>query len=229
MSSRIQDMDPAQRPRERLMDRGPSVLSDAELLAVLLRTGSMGSGVVEQAHRLLSAVGGVAGLARLSPQELVMHPGIGSAKSSSICAALELGRRLLRAELHHGGCLDRPEVAGDYLVAQFSGCRIEVFGAICLDAQHRVQAVEELSSGTRTQAPVDIGELFRRSLVRSTSELLVFHNHPSGVITPSKDDLELTARLVKGGAIVGVSVVDHILVAGNRWVSLRVTNPDLFE
>jgi DNA repair protein RadC len=227
--SKIRDMDPSQRPRERLLEHGPSALSDAELLAVLLRTGRPGAGAVEQAHELLSDVGGVAGLARLSPEELVLRPGVGPAKSAAVTAAVELGRRMLRAELRQGQCLDRPELAGEFLVAQLGGCRTESFGTICLDSQHRVLSIDELSRGTRREAPVDTGELFRRALIRGASELLVFHNHPSGCMAPSRDDLELTKQLVAGGAVVGVEVVDHILVGGNQWISLRVAHPDLFQ
>lgn len=228
MVAKIRDMEPSQRPRERLMEYGPSALSDAELLAVLLRTGRKGSGALEQSHELLREVGGVAGLARLSSNELAMRPGVGPAKSAAVLAALELGRRLLRSELYRGECLDRPELVGEFLVAQYGSARTEVFGAISLDAHHHVLAIDELSRGTRCQAPVDCAELFRRTLIRGADELLVFHNHPSGSVNPSRDDFELTRRLVDGGLCVGVAVVDHLLVGGRRWVSLRATRPDLF-
>jgi DNA repair protein RadC len=224
----IRDLEPSQRPRERLLELGPQALADAELLAVLLRTGRPGRGAIGEAQELLRDSGGVAGLARLGARDLVRRPGLGPAKAATLVAALELSRRLAYAELSCGERLDRPEAAGRFLVRHLGGRRTEVFGFLTLDGRHNVVHVHELSRGTRRFAPVDTGELFRLVLLDGAAALLLFHNHPSGVLDPSRDDLELTRRLVGGGRLVGADVVDHLIIGGTRWVSLRTVHPELF-
>ncbi len=228
MADRVCDLRPEERPRERLLEAGPEVLSDAELLAVLLRTGRRGSSAVTVARAVLHRARGVAGLARMDPAELVAVPGVGPAKAATVLAALELGRRAARRELERGQALTRPEAAGRYLVRRLAGLRQEVFGFLALDGRHRVLEEREVTVGTRTQAPVDPAELFRRALLAGAAALLVFHNHPSGVVEPSADDLELTRRLVAAGRALGVPVVDHLVVAPPRWLSLRAERPELF-
>ncbi len=228
MSQCIRDMEPSQRPRERLLDYGAAALSDAELLAVLIRTGTRGCGAVVDAHRLLADSGGLAGFARLDPQELQDRPGLGPAKTASLLAAIELGKRFAKAELQTAERLDQPQIAGDFLIRRLHTESREVFGFIALDSRHRYVALHELTLGTRNQAPVDAAELFRLAVLDRASGLLLFHNHPSGDLEPSSDDLDLTRRLVRGGQVVGVSVLDHLIVAGGRWLSLRSSRADLF-
>ena len=224
----IRDMEPSQRPRERLVEYGVSSLSDAELIAVLLRTGRRGHGAVAEAHRLLAEAGGLAGVARLDLGELTSRPGLGPAKASTLLAALELGQRVAKAELRTAERLDQPQIAGEFLVRRLGRESREVFGFLSLDGRHRYLSSHELTLGTRTQAPVDAAELFRLALQDRASGILLFHNHPSGDLEPSRDDLDLTRRLVRGGVVVGVGVLDHLIVAGGRWLSLRSTRADLF-
>ena len=224
----IRDMEPSQRPRERLVEYGVSSLSDAELIAILLRTGRRGCGAVAEAHGLLAEVGGLAGVARLDLGELTSRPGLGPAKASTLLAALELGQRVAKAELRTAERLDQPQVAGEFLVRRLGRESREVFGFLSLDGRHRYVSSHELTLGTRTQAPVDAAELFRLALQDRASGILLFHNHPSGDLEPSRDDLDLTRRLVRGGLVVGVAVLDHLIVAGGRWLSLRSTRTDLF-
>ena len=225
----IRDMEPSQRPRERLLEYGPRSLSDAELLAILTRTGRRGCGAVAEAHALLADAGGLAGVARLDLNELVARPGLGPAKAASVLAAIELGQRLAKAELRTAERLDQPQIAGEFLVRRLQRESREVFGFISLDGRHRYVAIHELTLGTRTEAPVDGAELFRLALLDRASGVLLFHNHPSGDLEPSRDDLDLTRRLVLGGQLVGVSVHDHLLVAGGRWISLRSARAELFS
>jgi DNA repair protein RadC len=229
MSSRIRDMEPNQRPRERLRRDGSKALSEAELLAVLLRVGRPGRSAVDEAHDLLAAMDGLVGVARMSPRELERRPGIGPAKAAAICAALELGRRVARVDVPDVALLERPEVAGDYLVARLRGQRREVFGFLSLDAGHRLLQDHELWVGTRLQAPVEPAEVFRTALLDDAAGIIVFHNHPSGRLEPSRDDLELTGRLVCCGDTLGISVLDHLVIAGSQWLSLRASRPDLFR
>lgn len=221
-------MEPRQRPRERMRQCGPQALSEAELLAVVLRTGRRGCGAVTEAHALLQSAGGLQGLARSTVRELEGRPGLGPAKATAIHAALELGRRLAREELQVAPSLDRPEAAGAYLVAALRGLRHEVFGFLGLDVRHRFIGEHVLSQGTRRQAPVEPAELFRRALMDDAAGVILFHNHPSGHPEPSLEDLELSRRLADGGRAIGIEVLDHLIVAGGAWTSLRSRRPDLF-
>lgn len=228
MSLRISEMESSQRPRERLLECGPTVLSDAELIAVLLRTGRPGHGAVVTAQELLADAGGVAGVSRMSVAALVRRQGIGPAKAAAVLAALELGSRLAGAELRRGERLDRPTGAAAYLACRLKSERREVFGMLCLDARHRLLGSHSLTVGTRTQAPVETAEVFRRALLDDAAGVVLFHNHPSGDLDPSRDDIALTRRLVRAGDTMGVSVLDHLIVAGARWLSLRSVRPELF-
>jgi len=228
MTQYIRDMEPSQRPSERMLEYGARSLSDAELIAVLMRTGRRGRGAVVEAHSLLADVGGLAGVARLDLAELVARPGLGPAKAATLLAAIELGQRFAKAEVRTAERLDQPEIAGEFLVSRLQRESREVFGFLSLDGRHRYLAIHELTLGTRTQAPVDGAELFRLALLDRAIGVLLFHNHPSGELEPSRDDLELTRRLVMGGQLVGVSVHDHLIVAGGRWLSLRSSRADIF-
>jgi DNA repair protein RadC len=228
MTQCIREMEPSQRPRERLIEFGARSLSDAELLAVLFRTGRRGCNAVAEAHSLLADAGGLAGVARLDFRELAARPGLGPAKVASLLAAVELAQRFAKAEMQAAERLDQPHIAGEFLVSRLQReCR-EVFGFVSLDGRHRFLAVRELTLGTRTQAPVDGAELFRLALLDRASGVLLFHNHPSGSLEPSRDDLDLTRRLVMGGQLVGVSVHDHLIIASGRWLSLRSARSELF-
>ena len=208
---------------------GASVLADAELIAILLRTGGPRRGAVDEAHALLVDVGGLGEVARLDSRELLRRPGMGPAKTASLLAALELGRRMATAELRAVERLDRPDTAGAFLARHLAGARREVFGVVCLDGRHRCLAVRRLTVGTRTHAPVDPGDVFRTALLDHAAGVIGFHNHPSGDLEPSADDVDLTRRLAAAGRVVGVSLLDHVIVAGARWLSLRSVRPEVFQ
>jgi DNA repair protein RadC len=222
-------MDPSQRPRERLLAYGPAVLSDAELIALLIRSGRRGRGAVDEAHRLLSDAGGLIHVARLDARELIRRRGLGPAKAAALVAGMELGQRVLRDRLRDGKRLVSPESAGEFLVTRLAKERREIFGFLSLDARHRFLQINELTLGTRNQAPVDPAEVFRRALLDDAAAVVAFHNHPSGDLEPSRDDIGLTRRLVNGGSTIGLPVHDHLIVAAGRWLSLRSVRPRLFE
>lgn len=224
----IRELEPSSRPRERLLEYGPSVLSDAELLAVLMRTGRRGRGAVVEANDLLVVAGGLPELARWGAAELLGVRGIGPAKAATILASLEIGHRIARARLRESEVLGDPEVVGDYLLRRLQVERREIFGMLTVDGRHRLIRSHELSLGTRNQAPVDPADLFRRALHDGAAAVLVYHNHPSGLLEPSRDDLDLTRRLVRAGEVVGIAVHDHVVVASGRWLSLRRSRPGLF-
>ncbi len=224
----IRELEPSSRPRERLLEYGPAVLSDGELIAVLMRTGRRGRGAVVEANSLLVAAGGLPELARWGPSELLGIPGIGPAKAATLLASLELGHRIARARLRESEVLGDPAVVGDYLVRRLQVERREIFGFLTVDSRHRLIRSHEHSLGTRSQAPVDPADLFRRALSDGAAGVVVFHNHPSGQLEPSRDDLELTRRLVQAGEMIGVAVWDHVIVGCGQWLSLRRSRPGLF-
>lgn len=228
MAQFIREIEPSSRPRERLLEFGPNALSDAELLAVLMRTGRRGRGAVVEANVLLLAAGGLSELARWGAAELLGVNGIGPAKASTILASLELGHRIARSRLKETEILSDPEVVGEYLIRRLQVERREVFGFLTVDGRHRLIRSREHSLGTRTQTPVDPSELFRQALHDGAVAVLLYHNHPSGQLEPSRDDLDLTRRLVRAGGVIGVSVYDHVIVGSGQWLSLRRSRPGLF-
>jgi len=225
----IRSLPASDRPRERLLRFGAGALSGPELLAILLRTGGRSRDVLATATGILAECGGMGGLARLAVEEILALPGIGPAKAATVAAALELGRRAAGAALETSVALDRPEAVGRYLVARLRGRPTEVFGYVALDGRHRLLRIRELASGTRRHAPVDAAELFRRALLDGASGVILFHNHPSGVLEPSVDDRLLTRRLAGAGSALGLPVLDHLIVAGPAWLSLRSESPGLFD
>lgn len=212
---------PADRPRERLTSVGASVLSDAELLALLLRTGGRGADALATATSLLDVHGGLHGLARAGGSELAASAGIGPAKSASICAALELGRRLATRRLHPGASIRGPADVFAHFHPRLRHEPQERFIALLLDGRHRVLREENISQGTLTASLVHPREVFRSALRESAAALILVHNHPSGDPTPSAEDREVTGRLVSAGELLGVRVMDHVVVAERGYRSLR--------
>ena len=218
---RVAELPAAERPREKLIGQGAASLSDAELLAVLLRTGTRGASVLEFAQRWLGECGGLTELSRLDVRELLRRPGVGPAKATLLAAALELGCRLAREALGDRPLLDRPELVAEYLLRRHADERVEVFGALTLDARHRLLREYALHRGGRTHSDVEPGEVFHEAILDNANALVLWHTHPSGDPSPSADDVELTRRLVEAGRLLNVSVLDHIVVARAGWVSLR--------
>lgn len=220
---KVADLPIDERPREKLLDKGAASLSDAELLAVLLRTGRHGEPVLELARQWLADAGGLPGLASLDVAELSHRPGVKLAKATVLAAALELGRRLARQGLETRSLLDRPEAAAEFLTRCYAHERVEVFGCLCLDSRHRLLRVREhlLHRGARTHAEVEPGEVFRAAIADNANALILWHTHPSGDPTPSDDDVNLTRQLVAAGKVLNIRILDHLVIAQGGFVSLR--------
>jgi DNA repair protein RadC len=215
----ITDWPAAERPRERLFLHGPAQLSDAELVAVYLRTGVAGKSAVELARELVGRFGGLAGLLNASLAALCETKGLGEAKAAQLAAVLEMARRCLREQLRAGVALNSPAAVREYLSLTLAAREHEVFVALFLDAQHRVIAVEELFRGTLTQTSVYPREVVKAALHRNAAALILAHNHPSGVAQPSQADELLTRSLREALALVEVKVLDHFIVAGDQTLS----------
>jgi DNA repair protein RadC len=217
----IRELPPDERPRERLLEGGAAALSDAEVVAVLLRTGRRGASAVDLARELLRAHNGLGGLQRVDPAAL-RRRGLGAAKAATVAAALELARRLARHEVRDREPLAHPEAAARYLALRYGLPDQEVMGALFLDTRNRLLAESEVYRGTLNRAAVEPRGLLKEALLRGAAALVLFHTHPSGDPSPSAEDLAFTRRLAEAGEVVGVRLVDHLILgSAGRWVSLR--------
>jgi DNA repair protein RadC len=215
----ITDWPLQERPRERLLALGPASLADAELLAILLRTGIKGKSAVDLARQLLGRFGSVGGLLDAGSTSLGETPGLGTAKLAQLQAALELARRALKEEISLRNALSSPRAVRDYLRLALAGREQEVFVVMLLDAQHRVISSEELFRGTLTQTSVYPREVVKCALKHNAAAVIFAHNHPSGVAEPSHADEILTRSLKAALALVDIQVLDHFIVAGSRTMS----------
>jgi len=209
-----------ERPRERLLAKGPAALTDAELLAILLRTGVVGRPVLDLAREILSRFGGVAGLFAASAAEMCAIRGVGAAKAAELKAVVELTRRALKEEITRDDALNSPQAVRDYLQLTLSSLPYEVFVALFLDSQNRLLAADELFRGTLAQTSVYPREVVKAALSRNAAAVVFAHNHPSGVAEPSRADELLTQSLKQALSLVDIRTLDHFIVAGQRVISL---------
>lgn len=210
----------SERPRERLLRVGPRALSDGELLAVLLGTGTRRQPVAELARGLLERWGGLAALLGADAAELTRAEGLGPARAARLAAALEIGRRYLEAPLPPRCALAAPADAARYLKARLLDLPHEVFCCLYLDARHRLIRYEELFRGTIDGATVYPREVVKRALQHNASAIILGHNHPSGVSEPSEADRSITIKLAKALALVEIRLLDHVVVSRGGHVSL---------
>jgi DNA repair protein RadC len=217
----MKDLPADQRPREKLLGRGPAALADAELLALLLRTGTAGTGVLELAQQVIDRCGGFAGL--LQPESraaLAAIKGLGPAKQAELLAVAEIARRAIEQPLRQRDVFDSPKLVKHYLTLQLDGHSQELFGVMFLDGQHRLIQYEVMFTGTLTQTSVYPREVVRRALLLNAAAVVLAHNHPSGVAEPSRADEYLTQSLASALKLVDVRVLDHIVVGRGQTVSL---------
>lgn len=219
--SLIKTLPENERPRERLLRSGGHALSDAELLAVLLRTGRPGQSALEMGEELLRQEGGLSGLLEAA-QETLLRPGLGQAKLAAVLAALELGRRLARARMTDRDLLDHPAAVASYLTLRYGSFDQEIMGALFMDVRNFLISDRELYRGTLSRTLVEPRAILKEALLRSASGFIVFHTHPSGDPAPSAEDIEFTERLGQAAELVGVRLLDHIIVGNfGAWVSLK--------
>lgn len=215
----ITDWPAQERPREKLLQQGPAALSDAELLAIFLRTGVSGKSAVDLARDLLTRFGGLRPLLEADQDNFCLAHGLGSAKYAQLQAVLEMARRHLQATLQRGDALESPQAVRQYLAAKLRHHTREVFACLFLDNKHRVIEFEPLFFGTINAASVYPREVVRRALDHNAAALILSHNHPSGVAEPSTADQQITQQLVKALEMIDVRVLDHMVIGDGEIVS----------
>ncbi len=215
----ITDWPASERPREKLMAHGAASLSDAELLAIFLRVGVVGKSAVDLARDLLTQFGSLNGIFAAGESELSQVHGIGNSKYVQLQAIFEMSRRALNEQLQQRDVFQSPQHVRDYLILRIGALSREVFLVMFLDAQNRLNATEEMFSGTLTQTSVYPREVVKRAIHHNAAGVIFAHNHPSGVAQQSAADEMLTAQLKQALALVDVRVLDHFIIAGNQVLS----------
>jgi DNA repair protein RadC len=217
----IKELPSDERPRERLLHYGAGNLSNAELLAIILRTGARDENVVRVAQRILIRFGGLPGLARAGPTELTNEKGLGPAKAAQIKAAFELGRRLLATSDKERAQIRSPADAANLVMSEMGFLEQEELRIMLLDTKNHVLETPTLYRGSLNTSLIRVGELFRAAVRANSASLIVVHNHPSGDPTPSPEDVAVTKQIVEAGQLLDVEVLDHLIIGGQQFVSLK--------
>nr|WP_154896281.1 DNA repair protein RadC [Paenibacillus xylanexedens] len=217
----MRDIPHEERPRERMMEYGAGALSHAELLAILLRTGTRQESAVHMAQRILTEAGGIRSLMDMSLNELTAMKGIGMAKAVQLKAGIELGHRIAQSRRVQSPSIRTPRDAADILLEQLRYLQKEHFVCLFLNSKNHIIAQETLSMGSLNASIVHPREVFRAAIKCSSASIVCAHNHPSGDPTPSPEDIQITKRLIEAGSIVGIEVLDHIIIGDGTYVSLK--------
>lgn len=217
----IRELPAQERPRERLKKYGAASLSNAELLAIILRTGAASESVLNLSAKLLARFGGLSGLAKAGFGELCMERGLAEAKAAQLKAALELGRRLLSTQPEERMVVRSPEDVANLLQAEMSLLEQEELRLVLLDTKNQVLAISQLYKGSVNTSLIKVSELFREAVRENCPALVVVHNHPSGDPTPSPEDIKITEQIVKAGKLLDIEVLDHLIIGHQRYVSLK--------
>jgi DNA repair protein RadC len=217
----LRDVPNEERPRERMMQYGAQALSNAELLAILIRTGTVQESAVHVGQRLLRQSGGLRSLSDMSLQQLTEIKGIGSTKALQIMAGIELGRRMARSTMDETVTIRSPKDVAALLMEEMRYLQKEHFVCLFLNTKNHVIGQETLSMGSLNASIVHPREVFRAAIKRSSASIVCAHNHPSGDPTPSQEDIQITERLIQAGEIVGIDVLDHIVIGDQKFVSLK--------
>ncbi len=217
----IRDFPVDERPRERLIKNGPESLSNHELLAILLRTGSKSESVIQLANRLLTHFDGLTGLKDAVVEELTSIKGIGQAKAVQIVASVELGRRISNLTFNNRFIIRSPEDGANYVMNDMRFLSQEHFVCLYLNTKNQVIHRQTVFIGSLNASIVHPREVFKEAFRRSAASIICFHNHPSGNPTPSREDIEVTQRLVECGKMLGIEVLDHLIIGDKKYVSMK--------
>jgi DNA repair protein RadC len=217
----IRELPAQERPRERLKKYGAASLSNAELLAIILRTGAASESVLNLSAKLLARFGGLSGLAKAGFGELCMERGLAEAKAAQLKAALELGRRLLSTQPEERLAVRSPADVANLLQAEMSLLEQEELRLVLLNTKNQVLAISQVYKGSVNTSLIRVSELFREAVRENCPALVVVHNHPSGDPTPSPEDIKITEQIVKAGKLLDIEVLDHLIIGHQRYVSLK--------
>lgn len=217
----VREIPKEDRPRERMMLHGAESLSNAELLAILLRTGSRGCSAVDLAEQILKRLGGIRYLIDADLSELTALPGVGVAKATELKAAIEIGRRVARVKNEARPTFASPKDAADYMMDRLRFHLKEHFFVLHLDTKNRLIGEEIVSIGSLDSSIAHPREIYKTALKKSAASIICLHNHPSGDPTPSFDDVKVTRRLVEAGQILGIELLDHIIIGENCYISMQ--------
>lgn len=217
----IKELPPEERPREKLQSFGPRNLSNFELLALLMGSGSKERTALELSQDLICMIGGMENIDQLTLQELQKMPGIGMAKSSRIIAAVELGRRLQLDFSLPDKQFTSPEAAAKFFIPRLKKLQQEICMVMLLNSQQKLISTREITRGSLTQSIMHPREVFKFAIKASAAGIILAHNHPSGETRPSENDLNVTEKMIDAGEIVGIPVLDHIIVGGNEYLSMK--------
>lgn len=217
----IKELPSELRPRERLITNSPSYLSDSELLAILLKTGTKKKNALHLAESILMRFGDIVAVSTISPKQLLQINGIGYAKAAQISAAFELGRRISTRKVYKIGSIKCPEDVWELLGHSMRLLDKEFFKAIFLNTKHNILNICDISVGSLNASIVHPREVFKEAIKNNSNDIIIVHNHPSGNPSPSNEDIELTKRLIQAGNIIGIEVIDHIIIGANGFVSLK--------
>lgn len=218
---RINELPASERPRERLMESGPASLSNSELLAIILRTGTAAENVLGLASRVLTRFGGLTGLARASFGELCAEKGVGQAKAAQLKAALELGQRLSSTQPEERAVVRTPQDVANLLMAEMGFLDQEQLRVVLLTSKNQVISISEVYKGNVNTSLIRPSELFREAVRENCPAIIVVHNHPSGDPDPSPEDIAVTKQIVAAGRVLDIEVLDHMIIGGKRYVSLK--------
>jgi DNA repair protein RadC len=217
----IKDIPVEERPRERLIKYGPEVLSNSELLAILIRTGTKSESAIKIAQRMVGTTEGLQYVSTSTVQELSQIKGIGNAKASQIKAAIELGRRLRNYRAHNKIKINKPQDAVEILMEDMRYLKKEHLRVVFLNTKNIVMDVKDLSIGSLSSSVVHPREIYSEAIRKSSSSIIVCHNHPSGDPTPSQEDINITRRLFEVGKLIGIDLLDHLIIGDGNYVSLK--------
>ncbi|MBC8588845.1 RadC family protein [Paratissierella segnis] len=221
----IKDLPLSERPREKLYSYGPQSLSNAELIAILIRTGHKEDTAIDLAQRILNMDNrGIAFLADTTIQELTQIKGIGSCKAAQILAAVEIGKRINKIGTHDKIKVTSPDILADLMMDEMRYLNKEYFKVAVLDTKNQILTIENVSVGTLNASIVHPRDVFKIAIKRNANSIILIHNHPSGDTTPSNEDINITNRLVDAGNLIGIKVLDHIIIGDNKYLSFKEIN-----
>jgi DNA repair protein RadC len=217
----IKELPAEERPREKLLKYGEEILSNAELLALIISTGKRDRTAVELSQDILNYFGGLRSLVSLSIEEITEIKGFGLAKATKLRAVIELSKRLYASRKEDKKVIKSPQDVAELLMPEMRFLKQEIFKIVLLDVKNQLIAIPQISKGGLSSSIVHPREVFKEAIRRSSAAIILAHNHPSGIPEPSNDDIKISKRLIDSGKIIGIDVLDHVIIGDDRYISMK--------